>query len=184
MRQFTVYGLPGSPYVRAVQMGLEEKRASYRLQPLDFGQSKGPEHLQRHAFGRVPAFEHGGFGCRRRRRSCDISTARSVVIVVQRIIGPRFLGRQTDESAIAAVLPHAQLCVNERERLLDSPSFMASEQLSLADLMLAPQLDNLALTPEGKPLLAGTQLEAWLPRANTRPSMKATRPSEVPEKLA
>jgi hypothetical protein len=40
--------------------------------------------------------------------------------------------------------------------------------------MLAPQLDFLAETPEGKSVLARTRLEAWLARMNERPSMQAT----------
>ena len=47
-------------------------------------------------------------------------------------------------------------------------------RLSIADLMLAPQLDFFAETPEGKSLLAKTRLEAWLARMNERPSMQAT----------
>jgi len=37
MTEMVVYGVPGSPFLRAVQMGLEEKRVSYRLQAM------GPE---------------------------------------------------------------------------------------------------------------------------------------------
>jgi hypothetical protein len=41
--------------------------------------------------------------------------------------------------------------------------------------MLAPQLDFLAETPEGKALLAGTRIEPWLECMNKRPSMQATQ---------
>jgi hypothetical protein len=34
MSDIVVYGVSGSPFVRAVQMGLEEKRVAYRLQSL------------------------------------------------------------------------------------------------------------------------------------------------------
>jgi glutathione S-transferase len=56
-----VFGVPGSPYMRAVLMGLEEKGAAYELVALRAGESKQPEHPARHPFGRVPAFEHDGF---------------------------------------------------------------------------------------------------------------------------
>ena len=41
----------------------EEKGAEYRLVEIDImqGAHKAPEHLARHPFGRVPAFEHDGF---------------------------------------------------------------------------------------------------------------------------
>jgi glutathione S-transferase len=48
--------------------------------------------------------------------------------------------------------------------------------MSLADVMLAPQLDYIAMTPEGSAILAGTALEAWLGRMRKRPSMIATQP--------
>jgi glutathione S-transferase len=204
--EFSVYGIPGSPYVRAVQMGLEEKGTAYRFHALDFGESKHPQHVERHPFGKVPAFEHDNFRlyetqailrylndvipnppfepadprlAARMNQTMGIIDAylypKTTVIVIQRIVGPRFLGQKTDEAAIAAALPQAQLCIAELERLLGSQPFMAGEQLSLADLMLAPQLDNLAATPEGTTLLEGTRLKAWLARMNARPSMIATR---------
>ncbi len=61
MSEFVVHGIPGSPFVRAVLMGLEEKGRSWTLIPLGPGASKSPEHLARHPFGRVPAVEHGDF---------------------------------------------------------------------------------------------------------------------------
>jgi glutathione S-transferase len=56
-----VYGVPGSPFMRAVLVGLEEKGASYDLVPISGPETKQPAHLARHPFGRVPAFEHDGF---------------------------------------------------------------------------------------------------------------------------
>jgi hypothetical protein len=48
--------------------------------------------------------------------------------------------------------------------------------LSLADLILAPQLYYLAATPEGSAALKDTALLTWLGRMNGRPSMKVTLP--------
>jgi glutathione S-transferase len=56
-----VHGVPGSPYVRAVLVGLEEKGVPYDFVAVGGPQAKQPEHLARHPFGRVPAFEHDGF---------------------------------------------------------------------------------------------------------------------------
>jgi glutathione S-transferase len=58
----TVYSVPGSPFGRAVLACLIEKGAPYRLVALAPAQSKSPEHLARHPFGRVPAIDHDGFG--------------------------------------------------------------------------------------------------------------------------
>jgi glutathione S-transferase len=58
----TVYSIPGSPFGRAVLAACIETSAPYRLAALGPGQSKSPEHLARHPFGRVPAIEDDGFG--------------------------------------------------------------------------------------------------------------------------
>jgi glutathione S-transferase len=61
MSGFVVHGIPGSPYVRAALLVLEEKRAPYHFAAMRFGGHKEPAHLARHAFGRIPAFEHDGW---------------------------------------------------------------------------------------------------------------------------
>jgi glutathione S-transferase len=59
----TVYGATYSVYVRAVRLVLEEKGISYHLSPVDVFAEGGPpaEHMTRHPFGRIPAFEYRGF---------------------------------------------------------------------------------------------------------------------------
>src|SRR5262249_45391046 len=49
--------------VRAARLALEEKGVAYQLVPVDVFAAGGPptEHLRRHPFGRIPAFEHDGF---------------------------------------------------------------------------------------------------------------------------
>lgn len=58
-----IYGADYSTYVRSVRLCLEEKGITYQIQPVDIlnGESKSPEHLARHPFGKIPAFEHDGF---------------------------------------------------------------------------------------------------------------------------
>jgi glutathione S-transferase len=56
-----VYGVPGSPYVRAALLTLEEKNAPYKLAAMAPGTLKQEPHLSRHPFGRIPAFEHDGW---------------------------------------------------------------------------------------------------------------------------
>ena len=58
-----VYGAAYSVYVRAVRLTLAEKDVPYRLIEVDVFAPGGPppEHLARHPFGRIPAFEHDGF---------------------------------------------------------------------------------------------------------------------------
>ena len=56
-----VHGVPGSPYVRAALLTLEEKGADYELAAMAPGTLKQEPHLSRHPFGRIPAFEHDGW---------------------------------------------------------------------------------------------------------------------------
>jgi glutathione S-transferase len=56
-----VYGVPGSPYVRAVLLTLEEKGPPYKFAETKPGTLKQEPHLSRHPFGRIPAFEHDGW---------------------------------------------------------------------------------------------------------------------------
>jgi glutathione S-transferase len=55
---------PGySTYARTARLALEEKGVAYQLNEVDILSGKGhaPEHLARHPWGKVPAFEHDGF---------------------------------------------------------------------------------------------------------------------------
>jgi glutathione S-transferase len=53
---------------------------------------------------------------------------------------------------------------------------MAGDSLSLADLLLAPQLSMLSDAPEGAAILREhANLSGWLERIEARPSMLATR---------
>src|SRR5436305_1434661 len=56
-----VHGVVGSPYLRGVLLGLEERGVAYRLNPIPLGEHLKEPHLSRHPFGRVPAFEHDDF---------------------------------------------------------------------------------------------------------------------------
>ncbi|THK37580.1 glutathione S-transferase family protein [Ensifer sp. MPMI2T] len=58
-----VFGADYSVYVRTVRLTLEEKGIGYDLVPIDVFAEGGPpsDYLQRHPFGRIPAFEHDGF---------------------------------------------------------------------------------------------------------------------------
>jgi glutathione S-transferase len=97
------------------------------------------------------------------------------VIGFHRIIAPRLMGLAPDEDAIAAAMPKAHLVFNELSRLLGPQPFIAGVSVTLADLLIAPQLDFLAQTPEWALLTEGRQnLVDWLARMDARPSFKAT----------
>lgn len=95
------------------------------------------------------------------------------VIGFQRIIKPRLMGQPADEAAIAQAMPQARAVFDELSRLLGGKSYFAGDDVSLADLMVAPQVDFLSQTPEWMSL-ATTDLVSWLDRMMARPSFKAT----------
>ena len=97
------------------------------------------------------------------------------VIGFQRIVGPRLMGLTPDEAVIAAAVPKAQVVLDELGRALGAHPYLAGETLTLADLLLGPQLDFLAQTPEWEPLSAPhANLRQWLTRMQARPSFLAT----------
>ena len=61
MSGITVYGIPGSPFLRSVEIALKEKEVPYHLHVMSPADMKSPEHLKLHPFGRIPIFDHDGF---------------------------------------------------------------------------------------------------------------------------
>jgi glutathione S-transferase len=214
MSGFIVYGVPGSPYGRAVLATLVEKGASYRFAPVAPGTHRSEPHISRHPFGRVPVLEHNGFTLYETQailryldrvlpdptltpadpkaaarmdqvmNICDWYLFRGVnnVIGFQRIVKPRLMGLAPDEAAIAEAMPKAHVVFNELSRLLGSKNYLAAEQVTAADMLVAPQLDFLAATPEWAQLTAArSNLVSWLERMNARASMKATTWERVAE---
>ena len=214
MTEFVVYGIPGSPFLRSACLGLEEKGQPYRIERLadlrgeahrslhPFGRMPIVDHgsfrlyetqaILRYVDALFPKPALQPTQPRAIARMNQIigindwylfpQAAR--IIVFNRIIGPALLGMKPDETAIAAAVPDARLCLGELDRLLDGQPFLAGEQLTLADLMLAPQVYYLAATPEGAAILKETALLSWLGRMNARPSMMATMPPEALRKAA
>src|SRR5882757_5816994 len=97
------------------------------------------------------------------------------VIIFHRVIAPRLMGRAPDEAAIEAAMPKAKTVFNELARLLGRASYFAGEEISLADMLLAPAVAFFTRTPEWSVLGAPHHhLVAWLSRMEARPSMQAT----------
>jgi glutathione S-transferase len=97
------------------------------------------------------------------------------VIAFQRVVGPRLLGLVPDEAAIDAAMPKAHTVFKELARLLGDQNYFAGDSISLADLLIEPELDFLAQAPEWA-VLTGPHpnLVAWLARMEARPSLRAT----------
>lgn len=97
------------------------------------------------------------------------------VIGFHRIVGPRLMGLIPDEAAISAAMPRAQVVFGELSRMLAKKAYLASERVTLADLMVAPHMDFLAQTPEWTALTRDrSNLVEWLGRMNERKCMQLT----------
>jgi glutathione S-transferase len=104
------------------------------------------------------------------------------VIGFHRVVGPRVMGLKPDEAAIEAAMPKARGVFAELARLLGEQSYFAGEAISLADLLVAPQIGFFTQTPEWSVLgVPHPNLVTWLARMEARPSLKATTWERVSE---
>lgn len=210
MGETTVYGFRRSVYVRIVRLALEEKAAEYRLVEIDPFAPGGPpaEHLARHPFGRIPAFEHDGFrlyetgaitryiddavpgpalrpgdpkGRARVDQIMSLLDSHAYRTMVWDVFVERARGA-ADEARIAAAMGRAETCLGALEGLAGDGPWLVGARPSLADLHAAPIFAYFRRTVEGAGLIARhPRIAAWWDAVNARPSMVATRfPVEAP----
>jgi len=217
MSDIKVHGVPGSPFLRSVEIALREKGLPYELHAMAPQDTKQPEHLARHPFGRIPAFEHDRFMLYETQAiirylddllptpplTPDNAEARARMnqvigiiewyffpkaaapIAFNRIIGPRLLGLPSDEAAIAEAMPMARTCFEVIDGILGAKPYLTGDSVSIADIMLAAQLDLFSECAEGRELIEGTSnLPAWLKRMKARPSFAATEPPQFLKETA
>jgi glutathione S-transferase len=104
------------------------------------------------------------------------------VIIFHRVVGPRLMGLQPNEEAIKEAMPKAITVFTELARLMGDQHYFAGDDVSLADLLVAPGLEFFAGIPEWSVLGAPhANLVAWLGRMQARSSMKATTWERVAE---
>jgi glutathione S-transferase len=97
-------------------------------------------------------------------------------LVWQRIVVP-MQGGKPDEKEVAEGLPQIKLCLSELNRLLGTEQWFGGDQVSLADVHLAPVFAYMMGTPESPDLLKpNANLAGWWQRMSARPSMTKTQP--------
>ncbi|MDJ0941909.1 MAG: glutathione S-transferase family protein [Kiloniellales bacterium] len=201
MKNVTLYGATYSVFTRIARLVLEEAGVGYRLIEIDiFDREALPAgYLQRHPFGKIPAFAHDGFRLFETDAIAryaietagaeglvpETTAARARMTQIQRIVDnyayPVLVwGVYVGETRGKGPLPpetveqaHKVLAV--LEELWEGP-FLLGERLTLADLWLAPVLALFRCAPTGQALLSEfPELESWLQRLQARSSMQATR---------
>jgi len=108
----------------------------------------------------------------------------SVGIIVERMLKPKLFGTETVEANVAAALPKARICIREFERLLGDGPYLAGDELSLADLMVAPILLYLLTGPERTLLEPHPKLVSWLRGIVQRDSFRRVMPEWAVADLA
>ncbi len=98
-------------------------------------------------------------------------------LVIQRLVMP-MLGNQPDEAAISAALPEIDKCMSTIAAIRGNNTFLAGNQLSLADLHFAPIYDYFRNTPESESILKKNPgLVDWWNEMSGRASVRNTPPS-------
>ena len=97
-------------------------------------------------------------------------------LVIQRLVMP-MLGNQPDEAAIAEALPEIDKCMSTIAELRGNNTYLAGNQISLADLHFAPIYDYFQSTPESEAILKKNPgLVDWWNEMSGRASIQNTPP--------
>lgn len=84
-------------------------------------------------------------------------------------------GEKSDEDRIADGLDKARISLTAITRLMSGKTRLAGDDVTLADLHLAPMMAFFLMTQEGRRMIAGfPRLGAWWEQMKQRPSMLAT----------
>lgn len=196
-----VYGPAQSTYVRTVRMVCAEKNIPYELKNVEFGSD---DHTSLHPFARIPILRHRDFIlCETSAiaRYLDavfegpalqpgeprlaglmnqwISTVNDYYYdtMIRRLVLPRLGLVELDEVRIAALRPRLNHQFSVANNALSRTSFLAGEAMTLADLFLAPIINQVMKTPEGgRALPSHRSLVRWMQSMMERPSFMGSDP--------
>jgi len=95
-------------------------------------------------------------------------------LVWQRVVNP-VLGEATDEKAVKEAMPQVEYHFGLFEEALGASKYLAGDEISLADLYLAPIMAYVSMTTEGEKLIADhPNVRRWWTEMEARPSFQAT----------
>jgi glutathione S-transferase len=170
------------------------------------GEPKSPEHLQRHPFGKVPVVDIDGFrvietpaitrylnavlpgaslvpadpkdAARMDMVICTIDSygyAPLIGGVVAYHLFPDFVGGKNKEMHHAG-LENGKKVIGELMRIKGGSPYLAGQDVSIADLYLAPILAYVTLTPHKDEFLGLPGVQAWWDLVCDRESFRSTQP--------
>lgn len=205
----TLFGFDGSTYVRTVRTLLAKKGIAYDQVPVNVltGETRSPEHLTRHPFGKVPVLDIDGMRLRETDAICRYLDARfpepSVIPAdpklaakmaeVTGMIGsygygpmvggvaayhlfPDFVGGKNEQMRTDG-LASAKTLLTLIMEIKGDAKYIAGDQPSIADYLLAPILFYVSLTPDVGEVMSIPGLEAWWELISADPDFAATAPN-------
>ncbi|SLN24736.1 Glutathione S-transferase [Roseovarius litorisediminis] len=200
-----LYGFDGSTYVRTVRMFLIENGIEYDQVPVNVleGETRLPEHLARHPFGKVPVLDIDGMRLRETSAICryldeigngpcripadakarakmdeavglfDCYGYNALVGVAGFYLFPDLIGGQDDEAHKQALEDSGKLI----DLLMEEANpWIGGDTATLADYLLAPIMFYVSLTPDADKVLGSGKIADWWAAMQTVESFKATEP--------
>jgi len=190
-----LYGFTASTYVQSARWAFEEKEVEYDLvAPPGEGLSSA-EYKTIHPFSRIPALEHDGHHIYETSSICayvdeafdgpllqpvsilerahmrqwiSVATAYLDPAIMRGYVFPyAFADGDVDQALIDAALPNCQRYTQILDEALEGRQFLAGDQLSIADMMIAPMFRAFGAFKEGAEILAerpnlSRALKGWL----------------------
>ena len=204
-----LYGFNGSTYVRTVRTILAKKNIAYEQVPVNVlaGETRQPEHLARHPFGKVPVLDIDGLRLRETEAICryldDRTPEPSVVPAdpkdraymteVINLIGSYGYSAMLGGVAAYHLFPDFVGGKNEearRQGLEDTKKLLtlimeikgerpwiAGQQPSIADYLLGPLMFYLSLTPDMGEVLGVAGLQDWWDRLSADEHFAGSAPA-------
>jgi glutathione S-transferase len=202
-----LYGFSGSTYVRTVRIVMAEKGLEYDQVPVNVltGETRQPEHLKRHPFGKVPVLDIDGMRLRETEAICryidetrpgtavvpaDAKERAHMTEVVNLVnsygygpmiqsalhhLAPDFIGGADAAAQLGRMEEAVKLLTLVMEIRGDRP-WIAGGSPSLADYFLGPILWYVSLTPEMARASEVPGVADWWARMSAHPSFEATEP--------
>ncbi|MDH3589296.1 MAG: glutathione S-transferase family protein [Gammaproteobacteria bacterium] len=196
-----IYGPPQSTYVRTVRMACAEKNVPYELKHVEFD---SPDHKSLHPFARIPILRHRDFilcessaitryidqvfdgpplrpdNARKRGLMNQwVSTVMDYYydVMIRSLVLPRLGLAELDEKLIAALRPRLEHQLGVADKALSEHKYLACDELTLADLFLAPIIAFVMKTPEGGRAVPGyANLVRWMRDIMERDSFTSSAP--------
>jgi len=199
----TIYGIARSTYVRSARWAFEEKGVDYDLVPPTGGSLTSSEYLAIHPFAKIPALEHDrhhiyeaagictyvdeafegpalqpadALGRAKMRQWISVATAYLDPAIMRGYVFPyAFAEGEVDQAKIDAGLPNCERYTHILDDALAGRDYLAGDQISIAEFIIAPMIVAFGAFKEGKEVMASrTNLARAVKLWTDRPAYQAT----------